>query len=151
MWHPMFNFRMQSILDVRKTFEEKIISEFSEQQRELQQETKTLQLLQQQQAESIDALRNIQDQRVPVSEIAMQSAMIKRRRNEEELQKEAVQSVTIRMDKKRNELLEAGKKKKAMEIYKTRHFEKYQAEERLLERTTIDELAVTGHNRRKEE
>jgi flagellar FliJ protein len=147
----MFNFRMQTILDVRKTLEEKIIFEFSERQKELQQETETLQLLQQQKAELIDALRNIQDQKIPVIEIAMQSAMIKRHRKEEELQKEAVRNVTNRVDKKRDELLEASKKKKAMEIYKTRHLEKYQAEERILERTTIDELVVTGHNRRTEE
>jgi flagellar export protein FliJ len=142
---------MQTILDVRKTLEEKIIFEFSERQKELQQETETLQLLQQQKAELIDTLRNIQDQKVPVIEIAMQSAMIKRRRKEEELQKEAVRNVTNRVDKKRDELLEARKKKKTMEIYKTRHFEKYQAEERMHERTTIDELVVTGHNRRAEE
>jgi flagellar export protein FliJ len=147
----MFNFRMQTILDVRKTLEEKIIFEFSERQKELRQETETLQLLQQQKAELIDTLRNIQDQKVPIIEIAMQSAMIKRRRKEEELQKETVRNVTNRVDKKRDELLEARKKKKAMEIYKTRHFEKYQAEERIHERTTIDELVVTGHNRRAEE
>jgi flagellar biosynthesis chaperone FliJ len=55
------------------------------------------------------------------------------------------------VDKKRDELLEATKKKKAMEICKTRHLEKYQAEERILERMAIDEKVIAEHNRRKQE
>jgi flagellar FliJ protein len=147
----MFNFRMQTVLDVRKTLEEKIISEFSEKQRELQQETETLQLLQQQKAGLIDSLKGIQDQRVPVAEIAMQSSGIRRCQQQETQQQETVRDCAMKVDKKRDELLEATKKKKAMEICKTRHFERYQAEKRTLERTTIDELVIAGHNRRKEE
>ena len=142
---------MQTVLDVRKALEEKIISEFSEQQRELQQETETLQVVQQQKADMIDALRKIQDQRVPVTEIAMQSAAIKRCRQQEARQQEAVRDCAMKVDKKRGELLEAAKKKKTMEICKTRHFEKYQDEQRILERTIIDELVIAGHNRRKKE
>jgi len=55
------------------------------------------------------------------------------------------------VDEKRDELLEATKKKKAMEICKTRHFERYQSDERILERTAIDALVIAGHNRRKQE
>ena len=147
----MFNFRMQTVLDVRKTLEDKIISEFSEQQKELQHETESLQIIQQQKAEQIDSLRNIKDKKVPVSEIVMRSARIKKCQGEEATQKETVQNVKKKVDKKRVELLEATKKKKAMEICKTKHLEKYQAEERILERKAIDELVISGHNRRKQE
>ena len=147
----MFNFRMQTVLDVRKTVEDKIVSEFSKHKKELQQEEENLQIIQQQKEELIDSLRKIQDKKVPVSEIAMSSASIKRRQQEEELQKEAVRNVTKKVDEKRDELLEATKKKKAMEICKTRHFERYQSDERILERTAIDALVIAGHNRRKQE
>jgi flagellar export protein FliJ len=147
----MFNFRMQTVLDVRKTLEDKIISEFSEQQKELQHEMESLRIIQQQKAEQIDSLRNIKDKKVPVSEIVMRSACIKKCQGEEATQKETVRNVTKKVDKKRAELLEATKKKKAMEICKAKHFEKYQAEERILERTTTDELVIAEHNRRKRE
>ena len=147
----MFNFRMQTVLDVRKTLEGKIISEFSEHQKELQHETEGLQIIQQQKAEQIDSLRGIKDKKVSVSEIVIRSARIKKCQGEEAIQKETVQNLRKKVDKKRDELLEATKKKKAMEICKTKHFEKYQTEERILERTAIDELVIAGHNRRKQE
>jgi flagellar FliJ protein len=150
-WCGMFNFRMQTVLDVRKTIEDKIKTEFSNHNKELQQEEENLRIIQQQKDELIDSLRNIQGKKVHVSEIAMRSAGIKRRRNEEELQKEAVRNVTKKVDNKRDELLEATKNKKAMEICKTKHFEKYQSDERILERTAIDELVIAEHNRRKQE
>lgn len=146
----MFNFRMQTVLDVRKTIEDKIISEFSKHKKELQQETENLRIIQQQKEELIDSLRMIQDKKVHVSDIAMRSASIQRRRKEEELQQEAVRNVTKKVDEKRDELLEATKKKKAMEICKTKHFERYQSAEKILERAAIDEWVITGHNRRKQ-
>lgn len=147
----MFNFRMQTVLDVRKTLEDKIISEFSEQQKTLQQETENLQTIQQQKAEMIDSLRDIKDKKVSVAEIVIRSALIKKCQEEVAVRKETVRNLKIKADKKRDELLEAAMKKKAMEICKTRHFEKYQAEERTLERTAIDELVISEHNRRKQE
>ncbi|MFH1081200.1 MAG: flagellar export protein FliJ [Pseudomonadota bacterium] len=147
----MFNFRMQTVLDVRKTLEDKIISEFSGHQKELQHETESLRIIQQQKAALIDSLRNIKDKKVPVSEIVMKSAHINTCQEEETIQTDTVRTLKKKLDKKRDELLEATKKKKAMEICKTQHFEKYQAEERILERMAIDELVIAEYNRRKQE
>jgi flagellar FliJ protein len=147
----MFHFRMQTVLDVRKTLEEKMISEFSQQQRELQQETETLLEIQRQKADMIETLKNVQDKKIPASEIAMQSANIKRCQQQEARQQEAVRDCTMKTNRKRDELLEAAKKKKALEICKSRHLDKYSEDMRILERTTLDELVVAGHNRRKEE
>ena len=43
----MFNFKLQTILDVRKTLEDKVLQEFSEQQKELQRENEHLKSIQQ--------------------------------------------------------------------------------------------------------
>ena len=142
---------MQTVLDVRKTIEEKIISEFSDEQKKLQQETEALQLILEQKTDMIEALRNIQNQKIPVIEIAMQSAVIKKCQQQAAQQRETVRDCAVKVEKKRDKLLEATKKKKVMEICKTRHFDKYKAEERTLERTTIDELVIAGHNRRNKE
>jgi flagellar FliJ protein len=147
----MFHFKMQTILDVRKTIEEKLISEFCEHQKELQRVTKNLQTLQLRISELTDDLRNVQGQKLPVAEIVMQAAHIKRHRNEADIQKETVRSVATIVDRKRNELIEASRKRKTMEICKERHLNKYRAEKNTLERTTIDELVIVKHNRGKTE
>jgi len=147
----MFNFRMQTVLDVRKTLEDKIITEFSEHQKELQRETVSLHTIQQQKNELIDSIRNITDKKVSVSEIVLRSDHVKKYQEEEAVQKESLRNLKIKVDEKRDELLVATRGKKAMEICKTRHFEKYQAEGRILERTVIDELVIAEHNRRRQE
>jgi flagellar FliJ protein len=147
----MFNFRMQTVLDVRKTLENKIITEFAEHQKELQHETESLQKIHQQKNELIDSLRNIKDKKVSVSEIVLRSAHVKKYQEEEAVQKESLRNLKIKVDEKRNELLVATRKKKAMEICRAKHFEKYQAGERILERTVIDELVIAEHNRRRQE
>jgi flagellar FliJ protein len=142
---------MQAILDVRKALEEKNILELSERRRELQKETENLERIQHLKSELIDALRSIQGGKVPLSEIAMQTAHIKIRQQQEKVQQENVRDTKIKLDTKRDELLDATKKKKAMEIYKARHFERYTAAANCRERTMLDELVIAGHNRGKEE
>lgn len=146
----MFHFKMQTVLDVRKTLEDKVCSEFSEYQKDLRHETECLQRIQHQKSELIDSLRNIKDKTVPVSEIHIRSARINQYHLEEAVQQETVQNLKAKVDKKREELLEASKNKKAMEICKTKHFEKFQAGQRVFERTEMDELVIAEQNRRKQ-
>jgi len=147
----MFNFRLQTILDVRKTMEDKVLSEFSEKQKELQKEKGVLQSIQQQKKELMDALRDIQGRTVNVSEITMNSDSMKRCQKNESLQKEHLREVKIKVDTKREELLEAAKKRKVMETLKTRQLEKYRSEAAVRERTAVDEMAIARHNRRQQE
>jgi flagellar protein FliJ len=151
LWCGMFNFKMQTILDVRKTVEDKVISEFSEQQKQLQKEKDNLQVIQQQKDELIDSLRNMQDKKVNVSDITVRSSSIKRYQKDEALQKEKIQDVIKKVDQKRDELMEATKKKKVMEICKTKQHDQYQSDARMLERKAVDEMVILRHNRRKQE
>jgi flagellar protein FliJ len=150
-WCGMFNFKMQTILDVRKTLEDKVISEFSEQQRELQKEKENLQALRHQKEELIDSLRKMQDKKVNVSEIVMKSTGIERYQKDEARQQEKVQDVTKKVDQKRDELLEAAMKRKVMETFKTKQFDQYQSDARMLERKTVDEMVILRYNGRKQE
>ncbi|MCX5853734.1 MAG: flagellar export protein FliJ [Deltaproteobacteria bacterium] len=147
----MFNFRLQTILDVRKTMEDKVLSEFSEKQKELQKEKGVLQSIQQQKKELMDALRDIQGRTVNVSEITMNSDSMKRCQKKESLQKERLREAKMKVNAKREELLEAAKKRKVMETLKTRQLEKYRSDAGVLERKAVDEMAIARHNRRKQE
>jgi flagellar protein FliJ len=146
----MFNFRLQTILDVRKAIEDKILYEFSEQQKELHKETDHLQSIQQQKCSLIDKLRKMKGTTLNICEITLNTAGIKRCQNNEAIQKERVKAAVKKVDLKRELLLEATKKRKAMEILKTRQHEKHQSDSNLIERTEIDEMVIVRHNRRKQ-
>lgn len=131
--------------------EDKVLSEFSEQQKELHKEKEVFQSIQHQKEMLIDDLRGIKGKTVNVSEITMKSESIKRCQKSEATQRERVREAKKRVNTKRDELLEATKKRKAMEILKTKQFEKYKSDADLLERTAADEMVIVRHKGRKDE
>jgi flagellar protein FliJ len=147
----MFHFELQTILDVRKTLEDQVLQEFSEQQRELQKENEQLQAIQQQKSALIDELRDVQGKKVNVTEITMNAEWITGCLKSEELQKEQVKKAAKMTEMKKEALFEAIKKRKSMEILKTKKFDQHQFDLNLAERTAIDEIALVRHNRKKEE
>jgi flagellar export protein FliJ len=147
----MFNFKLQTILDVRKTLEDKVLQEFSQRQRELQRENEQLQSIQRQKTALIDELRNVQGKTVNVSEITMNAEYTKQCMKSETLQKEQVREAEKMVAIKRESLFDAIKKRKSMEILKTKQHNQHQSDLNLLERTAIDEMVIVRHNRKKEE
>jgi flagellar FliJ protein len=144
----MFNFRLQTILDVRKIFEDKALAEFSAQQKELQKEQAALKKIEEQKIHLINTIREMQGKTVNIYDIILKSSNIKQCRKKEAEQQERVEEETRKTDKKREELLEASKKRKMMEILKTKDFEKFNADANLLERSNIDEMAIVRYNRK---
>jgi flagellar export protein FliJ len=147
----MFNFKLQSVLNVRITQEDKILQEFSEKQKELRKEHEHLKFIQQEKMLLVDELRNVQGKTVNVTEITMTTNSIKRYQKYEALQKEQVREATKKVEEKRVALFEAIKKRKSLENLKSKHFELHQSEANLLERTAIDEMAIVRHNRREQQ
>ena len=147
----MFRFKLQTILDVRKTLEDKILHEFAQQQQEFAREREQLQSIQKQKSALIEALRNVQGKTVNVSEITMNAECIKQCLKRETLQQEQVEEAKRLTELKKEALFEAMKKRKSMEILKTTHYNQHQSELNLLERTAIDEMVIIRHNRKKEE
>jgi len=147
----MFNFKLQTILDVRKTLEDIVLQEFSQQQKELQRENEQLQSIQRQKIALIDELRNVKGKTVNISAITMNAEYIKQCLKSEDLQKEQVKEAERMTDVKKEALFDAIKKRKSMETLKTRQSNQHQSDVNLLERTAIDEMVLVRHNRNKEE
>lgn len=144
----MFNFKMQTVLDVRQAIADKITAELSEQQIKLKQEQDQLDMIRQQKTDLVGALRSMQDKAIPVADIIMNKACFTKHRQEEVRQQEKVDILTGNVELKRDELIEAQKKKEAMEICKTKHFEEYRHEEKRVERSALDEMVIARQNRR---
>ena len=147
----MFNFKLQSVLNVRITQEDKLLQEFSEKQKELRKEHERLKSIQQEKMLLIDELRNVQGKTVNVTEITMNTDGITRYQKSEALQKEQVREATNKVEEKRAALFEAIKKRKTLEKLKSKQVELHQSEANLLERTAIDEMVIVRHNRREQE
>jgi flagellar FliJ protein len=143
----MFNFKLQTILDVRKMLEDKVHQEFSQQQKELQKENEQLRSIQRQKMALIDELRNVQGKTVNISEVTMNAEHIKHCLKNEALQQEQVEEAARRAELKKEALFDSIKKRKSMEILKTRQYDQYQSDLNLIERTAIDEMVLVRHNR----
>jgi flagellar export protein FliJ len=147
----MFNFKLQTILNVRKILEEKSLQDFSEQQRECQKENERLQTIRHEKTELIDGLRKVQGKAVNVTEITMNVEHIRQCMKREVVQQEQVREAERLTEVKKEALFDAMGKRKSMETLKERQFDQHQSEMDLIERTTIDEMVIVRHNRKKEE
>jgi flagellar protein FliJ len=146
----MFIFKLQSVLNVRKTMEEKAVSQYTDQQHVLQKEKEAFQTIREQKRDLITALKNIQGKTVNVLEIAVNSECIDQCRKDELIQQERIREAKRKVDSKRNELLEAMKQRKAMEILKSRHLEEYKSNIDMMERAATDEMVIVRYNRENE-
>ncbi len=144
----MFVFSLQSVLDYRNNIEEKILGEFSEKKRELELEELRLINLITERANLIDELRKMQNKPLPVDDIARYISYVEQVRENEEKQRITIAHVSEQLETKRNELLEAVKKRKIMEKLKERHAEEYVIAARAFEQKNSDEMAVLKFGRR---
>jgi flagellar FliJ protein len=146
----LFKFKLQTILNLRKTLEEKVLLEFSDEQKRLGRENDRLQTIRSNKMALTEELRDIKGKVVNISEITLNADGIVLYRKQEEIQREQVKEAVKRVDLKREALFEAMKQRKSMEKVKSRRFEQHLAETDLLERTAIDEMVIVRHNRRKQ-
>lgn len=137
-------------MNVRKTEEDKLLQEFSAKQQELRQECERLTNIQQEKKSLIDDLKNVQGKTVAVTEILMNSEGIKRCTKIEAFQKEQVKEAAKRVEEKKSDLFAAMKKRKMLENLKSKQYATHQSQANLLERTAIDEMAITRFNRREQ-
>jgi flagellar FliJ protein len=147
----MFHFKLQSVLDVRKTLEEKVFREFTQLLTELQKENERLQSIQQQKMTLIDELRNVQGKTVNVSEIRMNAEFVKQCLKSETLQQEQVREAERIAEMKKEALYDAVKKRKSMETLKNKQHHQYRYDLSLIDRTAIDEMGIVRYNRKNEE
>lgn len=144
----MFVFKLQTVLDYRKNFEEKILNEFSENKRELEGEELKLQRLMEEREKALGELRNMQNKPLHVDDIAGYVSYIEQVRKSEETQNKVIAQVQEKLEAKRAELLEAVKKRKIMEKLRERHAEEYAGAMRALEQKNSDEMSVLKYGRR---
>ncbi len=138
----MFRFRFEQVLNVRKLAEEKVMQEFSEQVRNLEQEKEYLRSIRGEKANVLEELMRRQAGNLNAAEIGLTFDYIRNLREREVAQVVLISNREKSLDMKREELLEAVKKRKIMEILKQKKLEQYWKEWNHRESVVLNEQGI---------
>jgi flagellar FliJ protein len=144
----MFKFKLQSVLEYRMNIEEKILNEFSDIKRYVEEQTTILKALISERENLINNLRNMQSAVMRADDIVTLVAYIENVRMKEKEQKNIIHQAKEQMEKKRLELMEAVKNRKVMENLRDKHAEENRKNLNDLEQKNSDEMSVLKFGRR---
>lgn len=144
----MFKFKLQSVLEYRLNMEEKILNEFSDLNRNLEEQKAVLKALIAQRESLVSDLRNMQRDVMRADDIATIVAYIENVRTKEKDQKNVIHQAKEQVENKRKELVEAVKNRKVMENLRDKHAEEYRKNLNELEQKDSDEMSVLKFGRR---
>jgi len=144
----MFTFRLQSLLDVRITREEKVGEELSQIVRRLESEQEALKSLRKERSLLCGQLKAMQGSPTPSPDLFLMAAYLGSCHEREKAQENLIDRVLRELDVKRAELLAAVRDRKIMEKLKMRQLEQYRDHIEDRERKALDEMAITRFGRR---
>lgn len=144
----MFKFKLQSVLEYRLNIEEKILNEFSDLKRYLEEQKAVLKALVTEKESLIDDLRNMHNSARKADDIAAILGYVENLRGREKDQKNVIHKAKEAVEEKRKELVEAVKNRKVMENLRDKHAEAYLKNLNETEQKNSDEMSVLKFGRR---
>ena len=138
----MFRFRFEQVLNVRKLAEEQVMQEFSEQVRGLEREKDHLRSIRGEKAGVLEELMRRQAGNMNAAEIGLTFDYIKNLRQREVAQVVLIADREKSLEAKREELLEAVKGRKIMEILKQKKHDQYWKEWNHRESVELNEQGI---------
>ena len=144
----MFKFKLQSVLDYRLNIEEKILNEFSELKRKLDEQKALLEALVSEREGRVADLRNMRSATIKADDIASILAYVEHLHEREKQQEEVIRQTGEAVEEKRKYLVEAVKNRKVMENLKDRHEQDYIKDFNETEQKNSDEMSVLKFGRR---
>lgn len=144
----MFQFKLQSVLDYRLNVEEKILNEFSDAKRYLEEQKAVLVSLIAERESFMNDLRKMESATIRADDVATVVGFIENVRGQETRQQKVIQQAIEQLEKKREELVEAVKNKKVMENLRDRQAEEYRKNMNEMEQKNSDEMSILKYGRR---
>ena len=138
----MFRFRFEQVLNVRKVAEEQVLQEFSEQVRGLEFEKERLRSIRGEKAAVLAELMRRQQGSLNAGEIGIAFGYIRDLRQREVAQVVLIADREKALEGKREELAEAMKRRKIMEILRQKKFEQYWKEWNHKESVELNEQGI---------
>jgi len=144
----MFTFKLQSVLDCRKSSEECKLLEFSGKTKELAHEQEVLERLRKERFALAEQLRRTAGRVLDADILSLMVSSIKQMLELEKKQKEILRRVAGELENKKEELLDAVKDRKSMEMLRDRKFREFQENLAGRERRQSDETSIARFVRR---
>lgn len=144
----MFVFRLESVMNCRKAAEDKALTDFSDEKRDLEKERQQLDRIQEHKVSLIGQLRGMRKDGLKADEIALFMDYIRQVQARLADQENVVRQAAERVSFKREALLAAVKDRKVMETLKARKLQEYIAESNKAEQKQMDETAIFRYVRR---
>ena len=138
----MFRFRFEQVLNVRKLAEEQVLQQFSEQVRGLEVEKERLRSIRGEKAAVLAELMRRQEGSLNAGEIGLAFGYIRDLRQREVAQVVLIADREKTLEAKREELAEAMKRRKIMEILRQKKFEQYWKEWNQRESVELNEQGI---------
>ena len=138
----MYRFNLQVVLDYRKLVEERLQVELSQFERSLEHAKQILFSYERKKSSCAGELKRREEKEIDVDTALLYRNYLKGIRIKIREQRDAVAKIKIDVDKKREELLSATKKKKIMEKIKEKGRATYVVEQGKKERIIMDESGI---------
>jgi len=138
----MFNFRLQPVLEYRKQVEERLMFEFADTKRRLNYEKETLKKLRSERVDLTFRLEKMGKNKLSAAGASIYLSYISRIKNEENHRENIIYQIGKELKEKRAELVNASKKKKALEILKERELKEYEVSLISREQKELDEAGI---------
>ena len=135
-----FQFSLQQYLGVKEQIEDQKELEYAHALRKVEEEKQKLAEMLQQREENIEALRSTLAKSISPLEIRRFNNVIERLKHQIRVQEERVAVAKSMAEAKRQELVQAMKERKALEIVRDNAQEEFRLEENLAEQKQVDEL-----------
>ncbi len=143
----MFKFALQPLLDFRRRIEEKALTEYAGQVRRFETEKERLERLRHEKSLLARRFSEMQQGVMKAGDVATLFAYLGRVSSEERGQEDVVRKAAEELEEKRQNLLEAVKKRKAIEVLRDRQHEAYRQALVRKELRRLDEFGIEQHKR----
>lgn len=137
---PRFQFRLQQYLGVKEQIEEQKELEYARALRQVEEEKAELRRMVQERQDAIDNMRQALQRNISPVEIRRYNNTIERLKHHILVQEERVKAAEKFAEEKRQELVQAMKDRKALEIVREKALEEFNLEQNLAEQKQVDEL-----------
>ena len=143
----MYRFNLQVLLDYKRHIEEGLQIELSHVQRKLEKEKQLLISYQSEKSYYEEELARSEEREINVDEGILYRDYLRGMRIKIKKQRETVAEIRVELDKKREKLLDATKKRKALEKIKEKDWKRFLYKLKRRERLFIDEVGIRKYQR----